>query len=435
MATLRRNSLNIELLEDRAVASVTGISLYNSQAYGTKQVEIQCNSNASNVSITRTSAGEIRVTDATNGFDKRLSGSGVQAVVFFGGSGNDRVINNIATMPIRAYGFGGNDYLEGYNGNDLLDGGTGNDTLKGFGGNDKLLGRENIDNLDGGSGDDYLNGGTGSDIITGGAGTDTFRRNLNQAGFSLTGDDENDKATEPINVTGTFLNDNRDSSTRDSPWDIDQTGSPTCTILATLSAKAARTGASDDLIQAIEVNGEQYGIWFKINGSWRKEWVTGDWTEGRDPAGKLWVTLYQKAYLKAMGVGSRDADERMLPNASWTGSTNYQQASNSFLALTGKTTTYTGIGSANFNTMKTTLANSTHGMVAGTLNSGTTSGIVANHAYMVHALTVENGLYVVTLYNPWARDGANGAITGADDGYIKISWLTFTKNFNGYTAC
>jgi hypothetical protein len=38
----------------------------------------------------------------------------------------------------------------------------------------------------------------------------------------------------------------------------------------------------------------------------------------------------------------------------------------------------------------------------------------------------------VTLYNPWAHDGTGGAMTGADDGVITLTWAQFAANFTGY---
>ncbi len=89
--------------------------------------------------------------------------SRVGSVDFVGGTGNDRFVNYITNLPVRGFGNGGNDYLEGYNGADHLDGGTGNDELVGYGGNDTLVG---------GSGDDVLRGDAGNDVLRGGAGND-----------------------------------------------------------------------------------------------------------------------------------------------------------------------------------------------------------------------------------------------------------------------
>ncbi|MGF1934198.1 MAG: calcium-binding protein [Nostoc sp. ChiQUE02] len=76
-----------------------------------------------------------------------LAGTGVNAVRFTGGVGNDLLDGTGTATPLS--GFGGE-------GNDSLYGGTGNDSLYGDAGNDILL------------------GGKGNDILTGGGGSDRF---------------------------------------------------------------------------------------------------------------------------------------------------------------------------------------------------------------------------------------------------------------------
>jgi Ca2+-binding RTX toxin-like protein len=83
-----------------------------------------------------------------------------------------------------AFGFGGNDLLQGsVLANDFLYGGAGNDLIRsiggddflfGQGGNDRLVGGTGIDHLFGGAGDDTLDGGLGADVLAGGAGNDSY---------------------------------------------------------------------------------------------------------------------------------------------------------------------------------------------------------------------------------------------------------------------
>jgi hypothetical protein len=63
----------------------------------------------------------------------------VRQIVFQGGAGNDRFLNQ-TDIPCTANGGAGNDYLMGGSGNDVLIGGPGNDTLIGGGGVDQLVG-------------------------------------------------------------------------------------------------------------------------------------------------------------------------------------------------------------------------------------------------------------------------------------------------------
>ncbi len=76
------------------------------------------------------------------------------------------------SLPVKAFGGAGDDYLEGYNGADALVGGLGNDTLVGYGGNDSLWGEAGNDTLRGMDGDDQLMGGDGNDQMEGGNGND-----------------------------------------------------------------------------------------------------------------------------------------------------------------------------------------------------------------------------------------------------------------------
>lgn len=447
----RTTRLGVESLDARELPSVTAVGISQSSAFGTKQVDISTNNNASNVTISRAN-NMITVKDTTNGFTKSVSAAGIQAVVFIGGSGNDRVVNNIQTVSLRAYGFGGHDYLEGYDGNDLLDGGEGNDTLVGYGGNDKLLGRGGVDTLKGMGGDDYLDGGAGNDSVLGGSGTDTFRRNLYLpgSGFNLNGqprDPEDTKGDIPVDVTGAFLSTPVTTATRDSQWDIDQADSPTCSFLSALSAYAARTGAANDLIQAIRYDAARdlYGVRIWKNG-WTTQWVSGDWTEGRDPSGKLWVTIYQKAYLQAWNVQTRDADGRLRSSDQWysPGGDGWRVAGNALDALTPGRSTWTAIGSASQITMASQVGSAaTYGMTASSKDSGTANGVVANHSYVIlgvanatmrgpFGVTLPNPNATITLYNPWATDSAGGALTGANDGVITLTWAQFKANFQGY---
>ncbi|MEH1943974.1 MAG: calcium-binding protein [Nostoc sp.] len=92
-----------------------------------------------------------------------LAGTGVNAVSFAGGAGNDLLDGSGTATPLS--GFGGE-------GNDTFTGGTGNDNLYGDAGNDLLRGGDGIDFLSGGGGSDTLVGNRGNDTFIGGAGSD-----------------------------------------------------------------------------------------------------------------------------------------------------------------------------------------------------------------------------------------------------------------------
>ena len=155
----------LEVLEDRTVLSVTTSSL------SAGVLTMWSNDAASNVVVSQ-SGTSIKVYDSTNGFTRIEAG--VTKVQFVGGAGNDRFVNNVYSLPVTAWGQGGNDYLEGYNGNDTLMGGDGNDTLVGYGGNDAMWGGNGNDILKGMAGDDTLYGDGGDDKLVGGDGNDTL---------------------------------------------------------------------------------------------------------------------------------------------------------------------------------------------------------------------------------------------------------------------
>jgi Ca2+-binding RTX toxin-like protein len=123
---------------------------------------------------------------------------------YYGTSGNDTYEENTSIDSLLAYGYGGNDSLEGGTGSDTLYGGSGDDTLSGSylllvdrndylsggTGNDVLFGDSGNDTLIGGRGNDGLYGGLGNDRLYGGAGNDTLL-----GSFSWLGDPSNDYDT------------------------------------------------------------------------------------------------------------------------------------------------------------------------------------------------------------------------------------------------
>lgn len=109
----------------------------------------------------------------------------------YGGSGDDTLLGGSTGDAV----FGvidGNDYLSGGTGNDVLFGSLGNDTLIGGKGNDLLFGGLDNDRLYGGAGNDTLLGdflipgepSNDYDTLTGGAGADTFMLGITNSTFS-----------------------------------------------------------------------------------------------------------------------------------------------------------------------------------------------------------------------------------------------------------
>ncbi len=117
------------------------------------------------------------------------SHAGVQSLIAYGRSGNDRITvdNPAINIPVEFRGEQGADYLAGAaaadlvfgdletdttGGKDTIFGQGGNDTLCGFAADDLIHGNFGDDRIDGGNGNDVLYGNEGQDIVRGGAGND-----------------------------------------------------------------------------------------------------------------------------------------------------------------------------------------------------------------------------------------------------------------------
>jgi uncharacterized delta-60 repeat protein len=83
--------------------------------------------------------------------------SPTRRIVIFAGDGNDDIqVAGDATLPVWAYGEGGDDRIKGGAGHDLLLGGEGNDLLIGGNGRDLLIGGNGADRIVGNADDDIL---------------------------------------------------------------------------------------------------------------------------------------------------------------------------------------------------------------------------------------------------------------------------------------
>lgn len=156
-----------EALEQRQVMSVTN------PWFSGSMLVVPTDNNATSVELA-SSGSNLVVRDLSSNRSWTYAASQVSQVEFQGGNGNDRFVNNFYSMRVRAFGGGGNDYLEGYNGNDIFVGGSGDDTLVGYGGNDQMWGGEGNDLLLGGNGNDDLMGDSGNDQLNGQGDIDRF---------------------------------------------------------------------------------------------------------------------------------------------------------------------------------------------------------------------------------------------------------------------
>ncbi|MBI3411115.1 MAG: hypothetical protein HY040_22500 [Planctomycetes bacterium] len=347
----------------------------------------------------------------------RIDGSITKRSFLYGDSGNDTLL-----------GGNGRNILYGGDGNDTLTGGAGDDLLYGGYGNDKLYGRGGNDLVYGEAGDDYLSGGAGNDFLTGGSGSDTFRRNVIVPGQTKT----EDRLADGPNLSMPASDDYRH---------INQQISPTCVILAALAANANWTGkypgmsaSNNDLLTRLSYDGskDQYGVRLFVSGSWQTIWVSGDWNENFDPGGYLWVTLYQKAYLKAMGVMYQAADGTYLPASQWRSTSGklWQNTTTALEALTGQKATFLGVSGRLPADLRRQLQAGKK-LVANT-NSIVSSKLIGVHAYAIMDVFQDSGGWQLRLYNPWSHDRNGPSLDGADEGLITITWSEFQANFVGY---
>jgi hypothetical protein len=126
--------------------------------------------------------------------------------------------------------------------------------------------------------------------------------------------------------------------------DIRQTGTPTCSVLAALSA-AAHSGI--DLSQKIKhLGGQEYSVTLFTGNIWSDVKVSfNGWTK-YDPApndpGEFWVALYQRAYLTSFDVDCSDADAHKWAAVRDGKKTDHEKDSQPWQRMSVALTTVTG---------------------------------------------------------------------------------------------
>ncbi len=466
----RRNTPAAETLEPRDLKSVSQL-WFN----GTTLV-VKTDNASTNVSVKQNGTNVVVSEDGTaRSWSYRTSQ--VRQVEFQGGAGNDRFINWINTMPVRAFGAGGNDYFEGYGANDYMDGGDGNDVLKGFNGNDTLfggagndllLGLGGNDQLVGGDGNDQLNGQAGndslwgqngddvliaidggtSDYTEGGAGRDAIWVDKNGAtidrvfaasvedkiqnltGFSngadrsLDGDRIADPLAKPGNVYKSFTNNPLFSQSGPSATDIRQGAIGDCWLLAGLTAIA--TDSPNTLHQnVVDFNDGTYGValgnrFYRVDNDLAVA-SAGSTTPAYASLGaenSMWVAVIEKAFAHyRTGANSFASLE-----GGW--SVDVNRAFGSATAGERDITSY-----ANATDLANDIAarwNAYQSVTVGVLSgrwAGATNGVplVMEHMYSVASI-VRNAAGAITgivLRNPWGVDGAGN--DGNNNGLVTVT--------------
>lgn len=172
-----------------------------------------------------------------------------------------------------AYGYAGDDRIDGGDDNDSLYGGSGNDWLEGASGNDVLYGGSGNDTLDGGPGEDTLYGGSGSDRFHVSATVHTYRPSDSPNWRTVTQVVENANQgidTVHAHVTEYTLGDNLENLVFESFFFFDycETGDPdlACVIDYLYSSPITITGTGNALDNLIQGNIDSTDINFVLEG-------------------------------------------------------------------------------------------------------------------------------------------------------------------------
>lgn len=341
----------------------------------------------------------VRLESSAGVIERRFSASAVREIRFWGYSGDDRFVNDV-NVPSYADGGAGNDYLEGANAADRFFGGAGNDTLVGYGGDDLL---------DGGDGYDFLDGGAGRDTLIGGAGKDRYRDDW------------------ALFIGGASVS------------DIKQGESGVCTILAGIADTMVRNfaGRGTWANRIRSAGAGQYDVWLYSStsasggtGYWQRTTFDGTWDDDDarpnlvNGVNEVWTVIAQRATLDSYGVPWRSAWYDQSAWGTW-----WMDNSVALGRITGYSVWRQGsLASARPEDLQARLSNCF--VTAATWGTPYSSLVVGAHAYVVRNCYASGGAWWVDLYNPWGVDGGSGS--GANDGYITMTWYAFANSFWSY---
>ncbi len=394
-AVTRSAKLGCESLETREVPAI--LSVTNTP----NAIIVQADDNGSQATISRpTATSKLTIVDNQTGRRWRFSvGTLGKNVIFNGGDGADRISAAGAITPLTLYGKGGNDVLSGGALKDYIDGGEGDDLLSGRDRNDTIYGRDGNDQLFGNRGSDFLDdGGSPGDVTDGGKGDDFLARS-------------------PV-LLGTLAT------------DVNQTYTPTCWVLAPLSA-AAQSGI--DLASRIIYQGD--GVYrvmlLKENGDFSYQYVNlegGRLSFEPDPNGdESWVILFHRAIMQELDIDWKNPD-------AYRGG----YCSEVMSMLSGRPTEDHAAWESAFDTsfligiqqslldnqiVTATTVISDYGENG---SSVSTPKLVGSHCYQVLNIDFSNSKIV--LRNPWGSDGWK-CYDGSDNGIVTIGFTAFAASF------
>lgn len=364
--------------------------------------------------------------------------SQVRRIVFYGGSGNDRLDAASMRVPVVAFAGGGADTILGGSARDQLNGGSGADTLRGNGGDDVIIA---ID----GSTADVVFGGAGRDAIW----TDVSGRNRDRirdlegqdmnnavarfanagADRSLNGDAIPDPATTGGRGYQSFAGNPLFPAAGPSGWDPRQGSLSDCKTVAALSAVPSNTASGNAWpvrARMADFGDNTFGVrlgstYYRLDADLP---VNGDGTIAYvklSANNALWAALAEKAMAHLQSpAGAPD----------YTALT--RSGSHQVFAGFGSTATGTPLMRAwasSARDLGTKLYRKWNDFenVTISLVGGHTTGLVGGHAYTLWQVN-RNGSGRVTqlvLRNPWGNDVGSGnpgyADANPNDGIVTVT--------------
>lgn len=465
----RTARLNFDALENRDMPSVASVVMTGSI------LTVTANNSATSVAV-QPFAGRVLVKDLDTNATWLLAG--VAEVRFTGGSSSDSFINGVPGMSCKAWGNGGNDYLQGWTGSDWLYGGIGDDTLVGFGGNDRLYGDAGQDTLRGADGDDMQFGGDGNDQLIGGADADKLWGGRGDDILIALDDGTTDYTQGDTGRNALWLDagpNGRDSIpggvTRDRlQWVVafangaDRTldgdsiadpqleegavykrfASPLFSPLGPMSTDPRQGDVGDCWLMAalgaiamdnptalrqnvVDFGDGTYGVrlgnsFYRVDGDLpaRSAASTNTAYAGLGAGGSLWVAIVEKAYAQHR-VANDTSNSYYALEAGWSVEVNRAFGAGAVgdVAI-GNYPSATALGNGMYNAWKSYRA-----VTIGFVDVPATGSLVNGHMYQVLSF-VRNGagqIIAVNLRNPWGVDGISSD-ANTEDGLVTVSLAT-----------